>query len=210
MPTYSAPDVQQSGAPHIIPAAPEAFGAGVGEGMNQLGRSAGAASDALANDAMLLARDRAEEAAFEKAEQAIIDKVGEDQRAMEQALARTAPPTNSTPPGQVPASITLPVVVIQAGGHVLSGTTTAAPSGGHFSVTDGSLTCSGTYDAWDVSPVLSIPVSCSDGRSGVLSATRYPDGMSGSGTVRLNDGSVAKFAFGSAVDMLVSQSSISS
>jgi hypothetical protein len=91
-----------------------------------------------------------------------------------------------------------PVVVIGQNGEILRGTTTASLSGGSFSATDGKLTCAGHYDSLDTSPTLSMPTTCSDGRSGIVIVTRDNSGTSGSGTVRLTDGSTATFMFGAA------------
>jgi hypothetical protein len=96
-------------------------------------------------------------------------------------------------------STTLPVVVVEPDGHIFSGSTTAALSGGHFQVTDGHTNCGGTYNALDTSKALTIPVVCSDGRAGRITAVRDPSGQSGFGTVKLSDGSVGRFAFGSRV-----------
>jgi hypothetical protein len=96
-------------------------------------------------------------------------------------------------------AVTLPVVVVEPDGHTFSGTTTAALSGGHFKVTYGHTTCGGTYNALDTSQALTIPVVCSDGRAGRITALRDPSGTSGRGTVKLSDGSVGRFAFGSRV-----------
>lgn len=95
-------------------------------------------------------------------------------------------------------ALTEPVAVIEDNGHMLKGTTTATLTGGHFSVSDGTLTCGGGYDSWDMSLTISIPVTCSDGRRGIITATRDRSGMSGSGTVVLTDGMHATFLFGSA------------
>jgi hypothetical protein len=43
-----------------------------------------------------------------------------------------------------------------------------------------------------------MPVLCSDGRKGIAVVTRDASGTSGSGHVRLTDGSSADFIFGSA------------
>lgn len=95
-------------------------------------------------------------------------------------------------------SITVPAAVRTSDGTAMVGTTTAAISGGTFSVAtaDGRLTCSGTYDALDTSKTINVPVSCSDGRYGNASVTRQPDGRSGNGTAVLSDGTTAKLAFG--------------
>jgi hypothetical protein len=84
------------------------------------------------------------------------------------------------------------------GGLILRGTTTASLSGGSFNVTDGKLSCGGNYDALDTSPTISMPVLCSDGRRGIIIATRDKSGLSGAGTARMTDGSEATFMFGRA------------
>src|SRR6202042_1792242 len=73
----------------------------------------------------------------------------------------------------------------------MRGTTTASVSGGSFSVSNGSLTCGGDDNALDTSPTISIPVLCSDGRKGIITATRDNSGMSGGGHFTLNDGTLA-------------------
>jgi hypothetical protein len=95
-------------------------------------------------------------------------------------------------------SITEPVVVIGKNGEILRGTTTAALDGGSFNVSNGKLTCGGSYNALNTSPTISIPVLCSDGRRGIVIATRDKSGVSGSGTVRMTDGEEATFMFGPA------------
>lgn len=95
-------------------------------------------------------------------------------------------------------SITLPAAVQLADGTALVGTTTAAISGGRFSVAspDRALTCSGTYDAFDTSLTISVPVTCTNGLSGTAFVNRAPDGMSGRGVVSVSDGTIARVAFG--------------
>jgi hypothetical protein len=95
-------------------------------------------------------------------------------------------------------SITEPVVVIGKNGEILRGTAAASLSGGSFSATDGKLTCGGSYNALDTSPTISIPALCSDGRRGIVIATRDASGTSGGGTVRMTDGEEATFMFGPA------------
>lgn len=95
-------------------------------------------------------------------------------------------------------SVTEPVVVIEQNGRVLKGTVTATMSGGSFSVSDGDLECGGSYDSLDTSPTISMPVLCSDGRRGIVIATRDNSGRSGSGTVRMTDGTEGTFMFGPA------------
>jgi hypothetical protein len=95
-------------------------------------------------------------------------------------------------------SITLPAAVKMEDGQVLTGTTTAAVSGGHFelSAPGGTLSCNGTYNALDTSPVLTTPVTCSDGRYGTVTVIRTPDGQAGAGTVNLASGERGSVAFG--------------
>jgi hypothetical protein len=50
----------------------------------------------------------------------------------------------------------------------------------------------------DTSPTISMPVTCYDGRRGIVIVTRDNRGTSGAGTVRLTDGSEATFMFGAA------------
>ncbi|HEV2336090.1 MAG TPA: hypothetical protein VGS13_11370 [Stellaceae bacterium] len=95
-------------------------------------------------------------------------------------------------------SITEPVVVIGKKGEILRGTATASLAGGSFQVTNGKLTCGGSYDSLDTSLTISMPVLCSDGRRGIVIATRDKDGISGAGTVRLDDGEKGTFMFGPA------------
>lgn len=95
-------------------------------------------------------------------------------------------------------TVTEPVVVIGQNGQMLKGTATASLSGGSFTATDGKLTCGGHYDSMDMSTTITMPVLCSDGRKGIVIATRDDSGTSGAGTVRLSDGTEATFMFGSA------------
>lgn len=95
-------------------------------------------------------------------------------------------------------TITQPVAVISKNGQILRGTATATMSGGSFQVTDGRLTCAGSYDALDDSLTISMPTTCSDGRRGIVIATRDRSGLSGAGTVRMSDGEEATFMFGRA------------
>ncbi|MDZ5448636.1 hypothetical protein [Labrys sp. ZIDIC5] len=101
-------------------------------------------------------------------------------------------------------STTLPVAVVTKGvpGGIMRGTTTAALSGGTFGVSSGNLRCSGSYDAMDTSPTISMPVLCSDGRKGIITATRDNSGMSGGGRFTLNDGTTGDFMFGAAAAKL--------
>ena len=95
-------------------------------------------------------------------------------------------------------AITQPVTVIDQKSHIMRGTATAALSGGTFQVTDGKVTCAGSYDSLDLSTTITMPVHCSDGRKGIVTATRDNSGQSGSGRIRMSDGKEADFIFGPA------------
>jgi hypothetical protein len=93
-------------------------------------------------------------------------------------------------------SVTVPVAVVPKTGPIMRGTATGSLGGGSYTVTDGKLTCSGTYDALDSSPILQMPTTCSDGRKGLVTATRDSNMTDGKGVVRLQDGFEAQFVFG--------------
>lgn len=99
-------------------------------------------------------------------------------------------------------SRTVPVAVISQNGDIMRGTATAALSGGTFQVAgkvNGVETaCSGNYDALDTSQTITMATLCSDGRKGIITATRDNNLLNGSGRVRLNDGTEADFVFGTA------------
>jgi S1-C subfamily serine protease len=97
-----------------------------------------------------------------------------------------------------PTSITVPVAVIEQNGRILRGTNTASFESATFEVTDGKVTCTGSYDPLNQSQTISMTTVCSDGRKGLIIATREASGISGSGHVRMDDGSVADFVFGDA------------
>ncbi len=84
----------------------------------------------------------------------------------------------------------------------MRGTATAAISGGTFQASGKmkgrETTCSGNYNALDTSVTISMPVVCSNGQKGIVIATRDASGMSGSGRVRMSDGTEGDFVFGNA------------
>lgn len=98
--------------------------------------------------------------------------------------------------------VTSPVAVVAPTGEVLKGSATGYLTGGTFEVTDGTLTCSGNYNPATGRPTVEVAVVCSDGRKGIGVADRGPDGLSGSGVINLNDGSVVRFIYGSAAHTL--------
>jgi hypothetical protein len=101
-------------------------------------------------------------------------------------------------------AVTEPVAVVSKGipGGIMRGTTTAAISGGSFNVSNGTLSCGGTYNALDYSLTISAPVLCNDGRKGIITVTRDNSGMSGGGHFTLSDGTTGEFMFGAAAEKL--------
>jgi hypothetical protein len=93
-------------------------------------------------------------------------------------------------------SITEPVAVIGSNGKIMRGTATASINGSSFRVDGEGRTCSGSYDGYNSSLTISMPVHCSDGGKGIAIVTRDPCGCSGSGRVRMQDGSESDFIFG--------------
>lgn len=99
--------------------------------------------------------------------------------------------------------ITQPVAVIGDRGEIYKGSVKASISeGGSFFASNGRNTCSGSYDALTPSLTVSFPVVCSDGRKGLGTATRDAGGVTGSGTIRMTDGSNWTFVFGPAANVM--------
>lgn len=95
------------------------------------------------------------------------------------------------------SDITQPVAAIDNRGRIMKGTTTAAMNGqGHYTMTDGKITCTGNYNAFDMSQTIPLSILCDNGMTGIGSATRTADGLSGSGTFSASDGSQWRFVFG--------------
>jgi hypothetical protein len=90
---------------------------------------------------------------------------------------------------------TIPVAVITHDGHILRGENSVSLSSGTFSVTDGKLTCVGSYNPLNESRTITVTVTCNDGRIGIAIATR-DSALSGGGKVTLSDGSEGTFIFG--------------
>lgn len=101
-------------------------------------------------------------------------------------------------------SQTFPIAVIgkDLPGGIMRGEGVASLAGGTFSVSGGRLRCSGDYDATDSSPTIRVPVTCSDGRRGIIVATRNGPGKGGGGRFTLNDGTSGEFIFGPGAERL--------
>lgn len=99
--------------------------------------------------------------------------------------------------------ITQPVAAIGENGEIYRGAVTASmANGGSFIVSRGNTRCSGNYDAFTASQTVSFPVVCTDGRRGLGTAIRDASGVTGSGTIRMNDGSNWTFVFGPSAAMM--------
>jgi predicted small secreted protein len=94
-------------------------------------------------------------------------------------------------------SNTIPVAVIGQDGKIFTGSNTYSLSEGSFSVTNGKITCAGSYNPLVQSSTISMPVTCDDGRKGIVRSIRDTS-SSGSGTFVLNDGYRGDFIFGPA------------
>ena len=92
---------------------------------------------------------------------------------------------------------TIPVAVITKDGKTLRGTNSVSMAEGSFTVSDGKLTCAGSYNPLNSSRTITVTLTCNDGRTGIAIATR-DSSLSGGGTVRLSDGSDGTFVFGDA------------
>ncbi len=90
---------------------------------------------------------------------------------------------------------TVPVAVIGQRGEILRGENKVSLTEGSFSVTNGKLTCSGSYDPLNHSRTITATLLCSDGRTGIAIATRDSP-VSGGGKVTLSDGEEGTFIFG--------------
>lgn len=96
-----------------------------------------------------------------------------------------------------PVAVSQPAVVISDEGQVLRGFAQATWDGqGSFSVSGSGLTCSGVYDAMTTSTTLSFSVICNNGLKGIATSTRDASLQTGSGVVRMFDGSEWNFVFG--------------
>jgi hypothetical protein len=95
-------------------------------------------------------------------------------------------------------TVTQPVAVISKSGQVLRGTVTAGLTSGSFTASDGRLTCGGGYDSLETSVTINVKITCNDGRTGFGIITRDAGGISGSGRIRLTDGTEADVIFGPA------------
>ena len=98
------------------------------------------------------------------------------------------------------ADVQEPFVIIGTNGFFLQGTASDSLGGpGRFSATNGALTCSGVTGSLIEEEHVALSVICSDGRKGIAIANTD----SGTGHLRLDDGTEADFVTGSAAASLI-------
>jgi hypothetical protein len=100
--------------------------------------------------------------------------------------------------------VAVPVVVVSKGipGGIMRGTNTVSVNEGSFNVSNGTLSCGGSYDPLDRSVTITMTVLCNDGRKGIVTSTRDRSRKSGGGAFTLNDGTTGAFIFGAAAGKL--------
>jgi hypothetical protein len=122
---------------------------------------------------------------------------------MAPSIARALRITGSSPlkpQSRGQGDIVLPLFAKMDSGETFKGHTRASHGDGRFSARSsrGSVKCSGTYDLRDRRPTITLPIKCTDGRTGQAVVTRAPDLMSAQGKVKLSDGSTGRLAVGTA------------
>lgn len=91
-----------------------------------------------------------------------------------------------------------PVAVVGPGNTVFKGSATATfLEGGWFQATNGKTSCQGRYRPASESKIVTFPVTCSNGLTGIGTAT-YETPRAGGGEIVMSDGSRWKFIFGRA------------
>lgn len=97
------------------------------------------------------------------------------------------------------SSISLPVVGKLSNGDTAQGSVVLdlATKRGKFDMTTLSgLGCAGEYDASLMLSTIKIPVTCTNGQTGIVIATRDASGVAGTAEARLKNGMSGRFLFG--------------
>jgi len=98
--------------------------------------------------------------------------------------------------GLAACDVSHPVAVVGPANTVYRGAATATfLEGGWFQVTNGGNSCSGRYTPASETRMVTFPVTCSNGLSGVGTAT-YETPRAGGGEIVMEDGTRWKFIFG--------------
>ena len=92
--------------------------------------------------------------------------------------------------------VTHPVAVVGPSNTIYRGTATATLfEGGWFQVSNGPNTCQGRYSPGTAGSTVTFPVRCSNGLSGIGTAT-YQSSLQGGGQIVMKDGTQWQFIFG--------------
>jgi len=92
--------------------------------------------------------------------------------------------------------VTHPVAVVGPSNTIYRGTATVTLfEGGWFQVSNGPNTCQGRYSPGKVGLTVTFPVRCSNGLSGIGTAT-YQSGLQGGVQIVMMDGTQWQFIFG--------------
>lgn len=91
---------------------------------------------------------------------------------------------------------THPVAVVGPSDTIYRGTATATLlEGGWFQVSNGGNTCQGQYSPGTAGSTVTFPVSCTNGLTGIGTAT-YQSALAGGGQIVMQDGTQWQFIFG--------------
>lgn len=102
----------------------------------------------------------------------------------------------STRPARQKGSASSGPFAVILGPNVMLGSYRSDAFSGSFRVSDGSLSCRGTYNAFLGAKDAIFDVYCDNGKSGWADFVRDRSGRNGIGRVYLDDGSVGKIVFG--------------
>lgn len=98
--------------------------------------------------------------------------------------------------GLAACDVTHPVAVVGPSDTVYRGTATATLlEGGWFQVTNGNNACRGQYNPGTETGMVTFPVTCTNGLTGIGKAT-YDNASSGGGEIVMRDGTRWRFIFG--------------
>lgn len=93
-------------------------------------------------------------------------------------------------------SISAPITGNLSTGEPISGMATGSISGeGTVEVQAKHVTCNGSYNPLSEAEILTVPLNCSDGATGLAQVTRDPSRTSGKGDFELSNGMTGNFEF---------------
>lgn len=93
-------------------------------------------------------------------------------------------------------SVSAPVTGSLSTGEPIGGVARAGlGSGGTVEVSGSGMSCRGTYDAYSLALLLSVPLTCGGGVTGMAQVEREPDMTGGTGSFTLSDGRSGTFRY---------------